>query len=108
MKIDLHVQEPYFTDIKNGSKTFEGRLAKEKYRNLKLGDTIVFTNGEEKISKEVSSIHLFNSFADGGRILGVDCIVPGASSVSELTSIYRKFYSEEKEKEFGVSYIGLK
>lgn len=104
----LHVQNEYFETIKIGTKIFEGRLAKEKYRQLMVGDVIEFTDGVEKLDKKISSIHIFDSFGTGGSFLGIDNILPGAPSVEELISVYRRFYSEADEHLYGVVFIGIK
>lgn len=105
--LKLHVQKEYFTAIKEGKKIFEGRLAKEKYRQLSLGDKIEFYDGEDTVIKNITSIHIFDSFGNGGNFLGVSNITPGVSSVKELISLYRKFYSEMDEQKYGAIFIGL-
>jgi len=50
-KLELDVQEPFLSFIKSGEKKVEGRLAKEKYLNLKSGDLIKINDIEVKIKK---------------------------------------------------------
>lgn len=107
MQINLNVQPKYFTDIREGLKILEGRLAKEKYRLLNIGDTILFDNGDDTIVKKIDGIHIFDSFSSGADFLRVKNIIPGIESVSELVSIYRQFYSEEDEKKYGVVFLKL-
>jgi ASC-1-like (ASCH) protein len=42
-----HRTEPYFTFLKNGQKTIEGRVRKGKYALIKLGDHIIVFNNDE-------------------------------------------------------------
>ncbi len=48
-----HRTEPYFTFIKNGIKTIEGRIKKGLYQELKIGDEIIIFN-----NKESDSVHI--------------------------------------------------
>ena len=40
--MELHVQKKYFDDILKWEKTFEWRLAKDKYRLASIGSEIMF------------------------------------------------------------------
>ena len=63
-EMNLH-PEP-FELIKNGHKDIEMRLFDERRKDIKIGDTIVFTNNQtlEKLSVEVINLYHFNSFEE--------------------------------------------
>ena len=55
-----------FVSIKNGLKTIEMRLFDEKRKQIKVGDTIEFTNivSLEKLKVKVSALHKFKNFEE--------------------------------------------
>ncbi|XP_048138730.1 uncharacterized protein LOC115745270 isoform X2 [Rhodamnia argentea] len=104
IKFELHVQEPYFTQLKDGLKTIEGRCAHGNYKRIVSGDLILFN---KCLVLEVQDVHWYASFFE---MLGAEClseVLPGVNSVAEGVQFYRKFYTEEKEKSNGVLAIGV-
>lgn len=55
-----------FVSIKNGLKTIEMRLFDEKRKQIKVGDTIEFTNivSLEKLKVKVIALHKFKNFEE--------------------------------------------
>lgn len=55
-----------FVSIKNGLKTIEMRLFDEKRKQIKVGDTIEFTNivSLEKLKVKVINLHKFKNFEE--------------------------------------------
>lgn len=55
-----------FMSIKNGLKTIEMRLFDEKRKQIKVGDTIEFTNivSLEKLKVKVINLHKFKNFEE--------------------------------------------
>lgn len=105
-----HRSEPYYTFVKNGQKTIEGRLLKGKYAEISAGDHIFVQNDEETESFEVVvvSTRRYTSFSE---MLNGEClskVLPNAKSVAEGVSIYRQFYSVEKERQYGVVAIEVR
>ena len=62
--MNLH-PEP-FESIKSGRKDIEMRLFDDRRKNIKIGDTIVFTNNKtsEKLSVEVINLYRFDNFEE--------------------------------------------
>ncbi|KAG5530674.1 hypothetical protein RHGRI_025590 [Rhododendron griersonianum] len=172
---ELHVQEPFFSQLKDGMKTVEGRCAVGDYNSLHqkikfiIGTKLITIFAEEDFtiyesptipvieSVEHSSFQAFecvtgvrgsglslgremvfqvrrmeNRIFSGALILFNKCLVlqvqdvrryasflemleaesltkvlPGVQTIEEGVQIYRKFYSEEKEKLNGVLAIGV-
>mgnify|MGYP001586779436 CR=1 FL=1 len=102
-----HRAEPYFTFLKNGQKTIEGRIKKGWYRFVKIGDHIIVYNEEETDSCEtlVKDVKTYSSIRE--MLEGEDFkkLLPDAETVEQGIEIYKKFYTEEQEKEFGVVAI---
>lgn len=105
------LQEPWFSHIRDGRKIVEGRLNKSWVKELQVNDYIEFTrvlsNGEDdsvpqKISLIVTKIKKYPSFTAVFDDAGLEKVLPGVETYEDGIAVYRKFYSEEKEKEFGV------
>lgn len=58
----ITIREIAFNNIKNGDKTVEGRLFKGIFKNMKIGDEIIFVNNHNSIKKTISRINIYNSF----------------------------------------------
>jgi len=103
-KLELDVQEPFLTFIKSGQKKVEGRLAKDKYLNLKQGDLIKINDIEVK----VISITKYKSFKDMLIMEGVKNVIPNAKNLKSGVNVYYKFYNKKDENLFGVVSISIK
>ncbi|XP_073222992.1 uncharacterized protein [Cicer arietinum] len=102
VSFELHVQEPFFTQLKDGLKTIEGRCASGKYNRIELGNRILLN---KSLVFEVQGLKWYPSFFD---MLETEClgkVLPGVESVEEGVKIYRRFYTEEKEQTNGVLAI---
>lgn len=66
MKHFMKLQNEPFTNIKRGTKTVEMRLFDEKRKQIKVGDTIEFTNiaTSEKLYAKVIALHKFKNFEE--------------------------------------------
>lgn len=106
--MELHLQDVYFKGIQSGAKKIEGRLAKEKYRLLKVGENIVFINdAEEKISKTIESIHIFGSFREAFSTMDFREAVPDVDNIENAVTIYASFYSLEDQEKYNVIFLKL-
>ena len=102
-----HRVEPYFTYVKNGQKTIEGRIKKGQYKDIIPGDHIVVHNESETDNIEVivKDIRTYNTIKEMLSKENLKKILPDAKSIDHGVQIYGKFYSNEQEKEFGVVAI---
>jgi ASC-1-like (ASCH) protein len=105
-----HLGEPHFSDIKNGTKTVEGRLNKGKFRVMSIGDTIIFHNKstDEIIKVIVTKKTVYNTFKEMLESEGLDIVLPRQLVIEDGVNVYRQFFTEEQEKGHGVVAIGLK
>ncbi|XP_076910774.1 uncharacterized protein LOC143568509 isoform X2 [Bidens hawaiensis] len=101
---ELHVQEPFFSQIKDGHKTIEGRCAGGANR-FEAGSLILFN---KCLLLQVEDVHRYASFSDMLAAEGLDKVLPGVETIKEGVQIYRKFYTEEREKSNGVLAIRIK
>ena len=104
-----HRAEPYFTFVKNGQKTIEGRLKKGEYANLKAEDHIVVSNDAETDSVEVvvKDIRLYPTFELMLNSENLKQVLPDIETIDQAIQVYRQFYTPEQEAEFGVIAIEI-
>ena len=104
--------EPWFSAIRDKKKIAEGRLDKSWVKGLQPMDLIHFTRvtPEEEPPPEVLptivvrviAVKRYKKFTDLFDEVGLDKVLPGKKSYDDGVDVYRKWYSEEKEKELGV------
>ncbi len=103
--LNINVQEPYFSFIKDGQKTVEGRLAKEKFTSLKVGDFLMIN---EEVKKEIVGVYIYPTFSDMIIMEGVKNVIPDAKDLDEAVGAYYKFFTPEDEQSLGVCAIKIK
>ncbi|CAH8386180.1 unnamed protein product [Eruca vesicaria subsp. sativa] len=102
VNFELHVQEPYFTQLKDGLKTTEGRCAVGDYMRIRSGDFILFN---KCLLLEVQDVCYYTSFSEMLRVESLAKVLPGVETIEEGVQVYRNFYTEEKERINGVVAI---
>lgn len=105
-----HRSEPYFTFLKNGKKTIEGRICEGKYAQICAGEQIqVFTNDEtDSVIVEIVRVTRYASFLEMLETEDLHKVLPDAKSVEHGAEVYRRFYSVEEEAKFGVVAIKVR
>ncbi len=101
---EINVQEPYFTFIKEGRKTVEGRLNKGKFLEIKVGDEILLNN---ELKLKVTDKKIYSSFKSMIETEGAEKVIPNAQNIDEAEAVYYKFYTKEDERTFGVAAIHI-
>ena len=105
-----HRIEPYFSFVKNGQKTIEGRLLKSWYKDLVIGDHIVIHNQNDEsncFEVRVIDLRIYKTIKEMLEKEELKRILPDVETIEQGLKIYRKFYSEEQEKEFGALAIEI-
>ena len=106
--MELHLQDQYFKAVQDGTKTIEGRLAKEKYRSLKAGEKITFiADSGETLMKTIEAIHIFPTFKDAFRVLKYQDAVPGIDNMENAVKVYESFYPMEEQQKYNVVFLKL-
>ena len=96
------IDEKYFDYIKNGKKTVEGRILKDRYKNVNTGNVIEFINSgneKERVFCKVTNIEMFDNFTQMINKVGVEKLLPNISSEEEGINIYNSFGNYKKEVE---------
>jgi len=103
----MHLSKEPFNWIKEGRKVVEIRLYDEKRKKIEIGDVVVFKklNDDEKIKVKVKGLLRFESFKDLFLFVPKKYLAHESLSLSEQIERIRKYYSEEKEKKYGVLAI---
>ena len=92
----MNLENKYYNQIKNGSKTVELRLYDDKRKLLKKNDKIQFKNklNNDTIIIEIDKLIIFESFRNALEEVGVDKCIPG-STLENAVKIYEKIYEEK-------------
>lgn len=99
-----------FNSIKNKEKIYELRLLDSKRQKLKVGDTITFTNldNKETLSVKVVGLHKFSSFEELNNNLPLDKCGYNESNINKANpNDMEKYYSKEKQSQYGVVGIEI-
>ncbi len=106
--MELHLQDIYFKAIRAGEKTVEGRLAKEKYRLLSIGEKIVFVNDAgDRIEKKLKAIHVFGTFKEAFDVIPFTHAVPGIDNIENAVKVYETFYPITEQHQYGVVFLEI-
>ncbi len=93
-----HLSEPWFTLVKLGIKTCEGRLNKGDFAEMKPGDFIIFENddlGFQRIVRvKIVSIEYYDSFEAYLYNEALEQCLPGIDSIEEGASVYHQYYKD--------------
>ncbi|KAK7272004.1 hypothetical protein RJT34_28326 [Clitoria ternatea] len=102
VSFELHVQEPFFSQLNDGLKTVEGRCASGKCSRIEAGNLILFN---KSVVFEVLGVRRYPTFFDMLEAETLGKVLPGVESVEEGVKVYRRFYTEEEEQENVVAII---
>jgi len=102
-----HRTEPYFSYVRDGQKTIEGRLYKKLYKELTVGDSIHVYNYNETESFliNVVGLRMYHSFRELLTHEVLSRVLPNTPTISDGVAIYEQFYTPEQQNEFGVVAI---
>ncbi len=111
----VHIKEPWYSLIKNGKKTSEGRLNKGIFSQMKEGDIVEWFNSQDIIPKnfktKITKVIKYKSFYECIKNEGLENILPvnGINNIEQgVKEVYYKYYTPGKEKKFGVLAIRVK
>ena len=99
-----------FNSIKNKEKIYELRLLDSKRQKLKVGDTITFTNldNKESLSVKVVRLHKFSSFEELYNNLPLDKCGYNKRDISRaIPKDMENYYLKEKQSQYGVVGIEI-
>lgn len=103
---EKNLSEPWFSLIKLKIKTVEGRLNKGDFANMKIGDSIIFTNDElgfkRRFKVEIKNITCYENFHEYLENETLEKCLPGIDSMEDGLIVYYKYYSKKDEMEYKI------
>ena len=112
MKYEKNLSEPWFSLIKLGLKTVEGRLNKGDFKEFKKNDIIKFVNNDFSMPRsflvKIKSKKVYNTFNE--YLIGekLHKCLPGIDTLEEGVGIYYKYYKKSDEEQYKIIAIRFK
>ncbi len=109
-KYTENVSEPWFTLISLGLKTVEGRKNKGRFKEMKVGEIIEWTNNDfnpRKFLTKITRKQEYKTFREYLEKEGLSKCLPGIPDIECGLSVYFKYFTKQDEEEFGVIAIEL-
>ena len=110
--ITKNISEPWFSLIKVGLKTVEGRLNKGDFASLIKGDCIKLVNTELGFMRDytikITSIHKYISFREYLEKEKLEKCLPGIDTIEDGVKVYYKYYLKEDEEKYKIVAIRFK
>ncbi len=107
-------------DINRGTKTIEGRLYRGKFAKYRAGDRIslrsdVYDHTGKLVKEipdqalvEIVKLEKFNTFKEMLTAVGYLNVIPRAASLEAALDEYKKFYTPQDERKYGVVAVHIK
>lgn len=107
---EISVRHVYFDLLKKEEKTIEGRLYDAFFRDLDVGDHLIFLDEStgEKLKTEVKKIAVFPEFASMITTLTQAPLGFKDFTFEETLRTYNSFYTQDEIKEYGVCGVFVK
>ena len=99
--------QPWLQCIVNGSKKAEVRIATDKVKSFKIGDTLTLNGKNEFVKCKIVYLHFYKSFEE---MLDKEClknVAPFLTKKSDALKLYYSFPGAERVKTFGCCAIGV-
>ena len=110
--ITKNLSEPWFSLIKVGLKTVEGRLNKGDFASLTKGECIKFVNTDlgfiRNYTIKITSIYKYTSFREYLEKEKLEKCLPGIETIEDGVKVYYKYYSKEDEEKYKIIAIRFK
>jgi ASC-1-like (ASCH) protein len=111
---DIECCDPWFSLIRAGLKTVEGRKASPTWTNVQTGDRLRFRNGRESFLAEVLYVTRYAPGPDAVRryVQGETlwAVMPGVPTIEAAVELYLGFpgWTRELTDEFGMLAIHVR
>jgi ASC-1-like (ASCH) protein len=105
MPNEMEVSEPWFSLIRNGTKTVEGRKRSPKWKWIQPGVDILVECGQESFKFHVTYINQWDTIRDYLQGEGLAHTLPGIDSVEEGEKIYLQWSTLEEVRQYG--FMGI-
>jgi ASC-1-like (ASCH) protein len=105
-----HVSDPWFSLIKLGLKSVEGRKNKGRFKDMKVGDIVEWKNadfGNRSVLTKIIEKNVYDTFEKYLLSEGLEKCLPGIDTLEQGLNVYYAFYTKEDEQQYGVAAIVL-
>lgn len=105
-----HLSEPWFSLVKLGLKTIEGRLDKGSFSNLKRDDIIVFYNddfGHRECIVRILKVNRYDTFENYLKTESLKRTLPGFTRINDGLNVYYKYFSKEDESKYKIVAVHM-
>ena len=105
---NMKLYEKPFNLVQDGIKKIEVRCYDEKRRQLKVGDTIVFTHyddAQKTIRVTIRDMQVFATFRELYSSFPINMFGHPDSNVDEMVAAVYDIYSKEQERQYGAIAI---
>jgi ASC-1-like (ASCH) protein len=116
---EIGIESALLQDVLTGKKTIEGRIGMPKYLQFRIGDTLrlredTWQDGQlirsipDRARATITQLLYFESFEEMLQAVDFQAAIPNAETKAAALAVYRKYYSEADEAEYGVIAITLR
>ena len=103
----IWIKEYPLANIICGRKTIEGRLDKGFFKKIKENDILFFCSSTKYCKVKITKIDKFSNFNDLLKNNNLHDVLPNIKNLDEGIKKYKKYYSDESVKKFGVLGIHI-
>ena len=102
--------EPWYSYIKDGLKTIEGRVNKGDFAKMKEFDIILMYNKQrtEFVRLQITKINRYSCFREYLSTESLNDCLPGITTITDGIAAYRQYFSVDDELKYGVLAIHIK
>jgi len=105
MTHNMRLKQPHFDMMNTGTKDIECRLYDDKRRKIRVGDKIVFSNGDKSFTRTVAGLFIAKDFKKLFSL--VDASHAGFGNAANAVNVMQEFYDLDAQAKFGVVGIVL-
>ena len=101
---ERHCAEPWLSHIASGRKQIEGRLRRSIFATLQPGDSVTWFDGDKRVRTRIEGARGYPTFRAMLEAEGLGNVLPepGIDTIEDGVAVYRQYFTEEEEREFGV------
>lgn len=109
-RLVIDCEDPWFSLLEKGEKPVEGRKGKQKFRELQLGDRVLFrcVGQDRAFLASVEKVDCFETLSDYLHGVGLSNALPGINTFEEGLKIYYQWSTPEEIEELGFVGIWIK
>ena len=85
---EIHVQEPWFSEIVSGRKTIEGKVGPFRKYSGWGGRTVIFHNGPRRVTAVIRAVRHYPTLDEYLRDEGWQTVAPHTGSFAEAKTAY--------------------